>query len=203
MSQCKSALMLQHLYQCTMRYAGHPYAPCWLFTISFFEGFIFPVPPELLLAPMAVAHRHKAYWLGTLSLVGSILGSSIGYFLGRVAIHALGPLLHWIGWDAILEAQILRLQSILSHSPWQAFILLVMASFSPIPLKVLSWACGMVGFSFPAFIASMVLGRAKRVYLVALTARLSTLADKKRVRYAVWMVCIFLFLTLLWMLLFT
>jgi uncharacterized membrane protein YdjX (TVP38/TMEM64 family) len=63
------------------------------------------------------------------------------------------------------------LRTIVAHSPWQAFWLLVLAGFTPIPLKIFTWASGVVGVPVVPFLLAMLVGRGKRVYLLALAIR--------------------------------
>ena len=64
------------------------------------------------------------------------------------------------------------MRAIAAESPWQVFWLLVLAGFTPIPLKIFTWAAGIVGVPFLPFMASMLIGRGKRVYLLAGAIRL-------------------------------
>ena len=132
--------IFRSVYQRVLRGATHRQAPLLLVALSFFEGFIVPVPPEVLLAPMALANRACALWYATLSLLGSLAGACVGYALGHLAFSALQPLLQSLGWSAAMNAQILDLQQRAHHSPWQAFALLVCAGFTPIPLKIFTLA---------------------------------------------------------------
>jgi uncharacterized membrane protein YdjX (TVP38/TMEM64 family) len=77
-----------------------------------------------------------------------------------------------LGWSEGLDAWVTQLRELSSQSPWKTFWLLVLAGFTPIPLKIFTWAAGIVGLPFLPFMASMVVGRGKRVFLVALLIRL-------------------------------
>ena len=65
------------------------------------------------------------------------------------------------------------MREIAAHSPWSAFWLLVLAGFLPIPLKIFTWASGIVGVPLLPFIASMIVGRGKRVFLLAGVIRIA------------------------------
>ncbi|MBS0431926.1 MAG: DedA family protein [Proteobacteria bacterium] len=160
------------LYERALAWAGNPLAEIWLAALSFFEAFIFPVAPEIMLAPMTLA-RPKKWWLfASISLAGSLAGSFVGYALGHYAFGALKPLLASIGWLPHLEALVRELGADAQSHPWKAFWLLVAAGFVPIPLKVSTWACGIVGMPIVPFTAGMFIGRGKRVFLVAGAIRL-------------------------------
>lgn len=160
------------LYERTIGWARHRRAPAFLTGLSFAEAVVFPVPPEVMLAPMCLAQPKRGFWFATLSLLGSLAGAVVGYVLGHFAYELVKPLLAALGWMERIDAQVQQLREIAAHSPWQAFWLLVLAGFTPIPLKIFTWASGIVGVPLVPFLASMFIGRGKRVYLVALAIRL-------------------------------
>ncbi|HYG06514.1 MAG TPA: YqaA family protein [Stenotrophomonas sp.] len=160
------------LYDLAIRWSRHRRAPGLLTGLSFLEGFIFPVPPEVMLAPMSLAQPRRAMWFATLSLFGSLGGALVGYALGHFAFAALHPLIEWLGWSEKIDEQVAQLRQVVAESPWRAFWLLVLAGFTPIPLKIFTWASGVVGVPIVPFLASMAVGRGKRVYLVAGAIRL-------------------------------
>jgi membrane protein YqaA with SNARE-associated domain len=160
------------LYDRAIRWSRHRRAPVLLTGLSFTEGFIFPVPPEIMLAPMALAQPKRSLWFATLSLIGSLLGAVVGYLLGHYAFAAAQPLIEWLGWSAKIDEQVQNLRQIAVESPWRVFWLLVLVGFTPIPLKIFTWASGVVGVPMLPFLASMLVGRGKRVYLVAGAIRL-------------------------------
>lgn len=160
------------LYERTLSWARHRHAPAMLTGLSFAEAVVFPVPPEVMLAPMSLAQPRRAFWFATLSLVGSLFGAVLGYALGHFAYELVKPLFITLGWIDKIEAQVSYLREIAAQSPWKAFWLLVIAGFTPIPLKIFTWASGIVGVPLLPFLASMFIGRGKRVFLIALAIRL-------------------------------
>lgn len=160
------------LYERAIAWSRHRRAPTFLFGLSFAEAIVFPVPPEVMLAPMSLAQPRRALWFATLSLMGSLAGALVGYMLGHFAFAAVQPLIEWLGWTQKIDAQVSHLREVVAESPWRAFWLLVLAGFTPIPLKIFTWASGIVGIPLLPFLASMLVGRGKRVYLVAGAIRL-------------------------------
>lgn len=160
------------LYERTLGWARHPRAPALLAGMSFAEAVFFPIPPEVMLAPMALAQPRRSFWFATLSLLGSLVGAVVGYLLGHYAFEAIKPMLAALGWLDEVAAQVAQLRELAANSPWQVFWLLVLAGFTPIPLKIFTWASGIVGVPMLPFLTSMLIGRGKRVYLVALAIRL-------------------------------
>ena len=160
------------LYRRVLGWAQHPHAQRYLAGLSFVEAFAFPIAPELMLAPMCVAQPRRAYRYAAISLAFSLLGSLLGYALGYFAFDLLQPLLTHLGWMDAIDRLVLELRVDVMLHPWTAFWLLVAAGFTPVPLKLFTWAAGIVGVPLAAFIASMVVGRGKRVFLLALLIRL-------------------------------
>jgi membrane protein YqaA with SNARE-associated domain len=159
------------LYDRALLWSRHPKAPALLAGLSFAEAIVFPVMPEVMLAPMCLAQPRRGFWFATLSLAGSLVGAVIGYLLGHYAFELVRPLLADLGWLARIDAQVASLREVLAQSPWKAFWLLVIAGFTPIPLKIFTWASGIVGVPMLPFLTSMFVGRGKRVFLVALAIR--------------------------------
>lgn len=161
--------LFRPLYEFALRWAQHPRAAWYLAGLSFVEAFIFPVAPEIMLAPMTLARpRHWARY-ASISLLFSLLGSFVGYALGHFAFQLVRPLLEDLGWMPTLNDIVAKLHD---QSPWKIFGLLVIAGFVPIPLKIFTWASGLVGVPIPAFVAGMLVGRGKRVFAVAGIIRL-------------------------------
>jgi membrane protein YqaA with SNARE-associated domain len=161
--------LFKPLYEFALRWASHPRAEYYLAGLSFIEAFIFPVAPEVMLAPMTLAKPTRWARYATISLLGSIAGAFIGYALGHYAFHFVRPLLDNLGWLPTLDDLIDKLRR---ETGWKIFIMLVLAGFLPIPLKIFTWASGIVGVPIPAFIAGMIVGRGKRVYILCGLIRL-------------------------------
>ena len=172
------------LYARALAWARHPKAPSLLTGLSFAEAIIFPVMPEVMLAPMCLSQPKRGFWFATLSLSGSLVGAVVGYLLGHYAYELVVPLLDQLGWLQRIDAQVESLREVTAQSPWKVFWLLVIAGFTPIPLKIFTWASGIVGVPMLPFLASMFVGRGKRVFLVALAIRLGgERAEKALHRY--------------------
>ena len=160
------------IYERTLAWSRHPKAPALLTGLSFAEAVVFPVPPEVMLAPMCLSQPRRGFWFATLSLIGSLAGAVLGYLLGHYAFELVKPLLESLGWLDKIDQQVQYLRTVSEQSPWKAFWILVLAGFTPIPLKIFTWASGIVGVPLLPFLASMAVGRGKRVYLIALAIRL-------------------------------
>lgn len=159
--------LFQPLYERALAWSSHPRSGAFLAGLSFFEAFIFPVPPEVMLAPMTLARPHRWLRLASLSLVFSLLGSLVGYALGHYVYQAVAPLLsaHMQG---VIGEWVTTLQTDM-QAHWLTMLgALLLAALQPvIPMKFVTWAAGIVGIPIVPFLACMALGRGKRVYLIA------------------------------------
>ncbi|WCE04177.1 YqaA family protein [Pseudoxanthomonas sp. JBR18] len=191
------------LYARAIAWSRHRHAPRLLFGLSFIEAIFFPVPPEVMLAPMSLAQPRRAFSFAGISLVGSLLGALIGYALGHYAYAAVQPLIDALGWTDGVNKQVAHLRELVAQSPWRAFWLLVLAGFTPIPLKIFTWASGIVGVPLLPFIASMVVGRGKRVFLIALALRLGGVRAEAALRRWIepvgWIASVLLLVLLAWL----
>jgi membrane protein YqaA with SNARE-associated domain len=164
--------LFRPLYERALVWAAHPFAERYLAVLSFVEAIIFPVMPEVMLAPMVLAKpRHWARY-ASVSLVCSLLGALVAYALGHYAFDAMRPLFAWLGWLPSIDAMVTKLRGEVVAHPWNAFLMLVAAGFIPVPLKIFTWASGIVGMPMLPFIGGMIVGRGKRVFAVAGVIRL-------------------------------
>jgi membrane protein YqaA with SNARE-associated domain len=164
--------LFKPLYERALAWAAHRHAPWLLGFLSFIEAIIFPIMPEVMLAPMCLAQPRRGFWFATISLFGSMLGAVVGYLLGHYAFALVQPLFEWLGWMDGINEWVGKLTVMVQESPWKAFWALVLAGFVPIPMKFFTWAAGVVGMPMLPYLAGMAIGRGKRVYLLALVIRL-------------------------------
>lgn len=153
--------MMRRTYDWMMRMAGHAKAPHALFWISFIESSIFPIPPDVMLIPMVLAQRTKAWLYATIATVGSVIGGVAGYAIGYFLFELLGePILNLYGYgEKYNDARIL----FDTWGPW----ILIAKGWTPFPYKVLTIAAGVFHMSIVPFILASIVARAMRFYLVA------------------------------------
>ncbi|MGH8184500.1 MAG: YqaA family protein [Rhodanobacteraceae bacterium] len=194
--------LFRPLYEKAIEWAAKPRADVGLALLSFVEAFIFPVAPEIMLAPMTLAKPRRWWQFASISLASSLVGSLVGYALGHYAFDAVKPMLAQLGWLPHLESLVHTLGADAKAHPWKAFWLLVAAGFVPIPMKVASWACGIVGMPILPFLGGIAVGRGKRVFLVAGVIRLGgERAEKalhKHIETAGWVAVAIVVVLLLW-----
>ncbi len=148
------------LYAWTLKWAGHPRAPWALGGLSFAESSVFPIPPDVLLAPMCLAQPRRAMFYAHITTAASVAGGLFGYLLGYFAIALVKP---WIVAAGYLPAYETAAEWFVQ---WGFWVILV-AGFSPVPYKVFTVAAGATGIGLIPFVLGSVLGRGARFYAVA------------------------------------
>lgn len=157
---------LKSIYDWTLVQAEKPRALWVLFGVSFAESSFFPVPPDVLLAPIVLAKRAWWWLAASLCTLGSVLGGIFGYFIGKLAFESVGrPLLSFLG----REDGIATFQQFFEQFGWQ---IVFVAGFTPVPYKVFTIASGMFEVALPVFIAASIVSRGARFFLVAIVIAL-------------------------------
>ena len=153
--------MLRKTYDWLMRLAAGKNAPVALAAVSFAESSFFPIPPDVMLVPMVLADRSKAWWYATLATVTSVIGGLAGYAIGFYLLELVGkPLLAFYGKTDGLAT---FTQLFAEHG---GKILLV-KGMTPIPYKLLTISAGVAHMNLATFVAASVVARAMRFFLVA------------------------------------
>jgi len=153
--------MFQKLYDRVILWSRHRHAVKYLFALSFAESSFFPVPPDVMLAPMALAQPKKALRFALWTTLASVLGGMFGYGIGYFLFEHIEPWLkttHY--WTSYLTATAW-------FDEWGFWAILV-AGFSPIPYKVFTIAAGTLSMIFAPFVLASFIGRGGRFFLVAL-----------------------------------
>lgn len=144
-----------------MQWARHRHAPWYLGGLSFAESSFFPIPPDVMLAPMSMARPERALWFAAITTVTSVLGGIMGYLIGMLAFDLVQPFLEGTHYnDKYLTAQVW-------FDEW-GFWAVFLAGFSPIPYKVFTITAGVISMAFLPFVLASLVGRGARFFLVAL-----------------------------------
>jgi len=152
--------VFSRLYGKALVWAGHRHAPWYLAGVSFAESSFFPLPPDVLLAPMVLARRESAWRYATVTTVASVIGGIVGYTLGMLAFDAIRPLIQDTEyWTYFLNAKTW-------FGEWGVWVVLI-AGFSPIPYKVFTITAGTLSMSFLPFVVASAIGRGARFFLVS------------------------------------
>ncbi len=148
------------IYERVLSWSRHQHAPRYLAALSFSESSFFPIPPDVMLAPMVLANPHKAWNLALLTTITSVLGGVLGYLIGMFSFELVEPILRDAGYyPKYLQAK----QWFDEWGFWAVFL----AGFSPIPYKVFTITAGVISMALLPFVAASAIGRGARFFLVA------------------------------------
>jgi len=153
--------MLQPLYDRLIALSASPRAPYALAAVAFAESSVFPIPPDVLLAPMALANPKRAWTFALICTVASVFGGMLGYAIGALLYDTVGQwLIHFYGYaDRVAALK-------LAYARWGALIILV-KGLTPIPYKLVTIVSGLLGYNFAWFVALSIITRGLRFFLVA------------------------------------
>ena len=153
--------MMRRMYDWMMGMAGSPRAPWALGVVSFIESSFFPIPPDVMLIPMVLRDRSKAWWYATIATVTSVAGGILGYAIGYFFFEAIGkPILNFYGKEHALD-------SFIQFVHEYGVEAVIIKGMTPIPFKVVTIAAGVAKMDLLAFIGASIIARAMRFYLVA------------------------------------
>jgi len=153
--------LLRRLYDWTMGLAAHRHATSALAAVSFIESSVFPIPPDVLLIPMVLADRARAFRIALVCTAASVLGGLLGYAIGLFLYEEIGkPVLELYGY----QAEFKQFQS--TYNDWGAWAVF-MAGVTPFPYKVITILSGVTRLDVVVFTVASVLSRGLRFYVVA------------------------------------
>ncbi len=153
--------MLESLYARLVALSASPRAVPALAAVAFAESSFFPIPPDVLLAPMVLAQPNRAWRFALVATIASVLGGMLGYAIGAALYSTLGLwLIDLYGYGAKMEA----LKQ--TYAQWGWLVILV-KGLTPIPYKLVTITSGLLGYNFPLFVALSVLTRGARFFLLA------------------------------------
>lgn len=153
--------IFSRLYEWTLNWAKHRFAPHMLALLTFAESVFFPIPPDVMLAPMVLAERRKAWFYATLTTCASVIGGVAGYALGYTMFEPwIQPLITEYGYQQRFD------NAVSWFNDWGVWVVFL-AGFSPIPYKVFTLSAGFLQMAFLPFLIASAIGRGLRFYLVA------------------------------------
>lgn len=158
--------LFTRLYDKVLQWAAHRHASWYLAGLSFAESSFFPVPPDVMLAPMCLANNKRGLHYALIATLFSVLGGIFGYLIGSFAFDLIQS---WIMENARYQSAYET--AVAWFADWGVWVVLL-AGFSPIPYKVFTIAAGAASMAFFPFVLASIVGRGLRFYLVATVIRL-------------------------------
>ena len=185
------------LYNAALRWATHRHASRYLAALSFAESSFFPIPPDVMLAPMVLARRDRAWFLAGLTTVASVAGGLFGYLIGKFLFGTVAePIIEFYDAGSAFERTRTWFEI---YGIWVVFV----AGFTPIPYKIFTISAGLIGMSLIPFILASLVGLGARFFLVAGLILLGGEALETQLRRHVdaigWVTVVVLISGLLWL----
>ncbi len=153
--------MIRSLYDWVIRLAGHPRAIPALGVVSFMESSFFPIPPDVMLIPMVLANRAKAFRIALVCTVCSVVGGMLGYAIGYYFFETIGE---WVVRTYGMQAALDKFRA--GFQEWGIWIILI-KGLTPIPYKLVTIASGAAHFDLFTFVWESIVTRGLRFFLVA------------------------------------
>ena len=157
--------MFTHLYNKCLKLASHKYSNYFLAVISFLESSFFPIPPDVMIAPMSIARKNNFFKIFLIATIFSVLGGMFGYILGAFFFDFAMSIIEFYNY----EEKIVNLKIALSKGDgFYAWLgVLFLAGFTPLPYKIFTIASGIIGFNFIVFILISLISRGLRFFIVS------------------------------------
>ena len=153
--------MFDRLYQWILSLSQSKHAPLALAAVAFAESSFFPIPPDVILAPMSLARPQLAWRYAAICTVASVLGGIVGYGIGALLYDTLGQwLIHLYGYGDRMAA----LKE--TYARWGALVILI-KGLTPIPYKLVTIVSGLLGYNFWLFVVLSVITRGGRFFILA------------------------------------
>lgn len=153
--------IMRSLYAWVMRHSKGPNAHWALAAVAFAESSFFPLPPDIMLVPMALADRRRALWLAGWCTLWSVLGGLLGYAIGALLYDSVG---HWLISAYGMGQDMDAFRAL--YTKYGAWIILL-KGLTPIPYKLVTIASGFAGYNLPLFIGLSIITRGLRFLIVA------------------------------------
>jgi membrane protein YqaA with SNARE-associated domain len=153
--------MLRRLYDWTLSLSARPGALWALAIVAFVESSIFPIPPDVLIIPMVLAARGRAWTIAGVASLASVVGGFAGYAIGYFLFQEIGqPIIDFYGYGQAFEDFRVR------YNEW-GFWIVAAAGFTPFPYKVITIASGAFALDLMTFALASAVTRGARFYLLA------------------------------------
>jgi membrane protein YqaA with SNARE-associated domain len=152
---------MRRLYDWVMGLARHRHAIPAMGVVSFAESSFFPIPPDVMLVPMVLANRNKAFTIALVCTVSSVLGGLLGYAIGYYFFETIGA---WVVDTYGLQAGLEKFRE--EFARYGTWVILI-KGLTPIPYKLVTIASGAAHFDLFTFVWASIVTRGARFFLVA------------------------------------
>ena len=152
--------MIKRIYDWCIAAADKPYALWILAAVSFAESSFFPVPPDVMLAPMSLAQPKRAWVFAGVCTIASVIGGLLGYAIGALLYDSVG---HWLIQFYHLGDKVETFRE--GYARWGALVILL-KGLTPIPYKLITITAGVTHLDLLTFSVASVISRGGRFLIV-------------------------------------
>ena len=157
--------MFTQLYNKCLKLAAHKYSNYFLALISFVESSFFPIPPDIMIAPMSIAKKNDFIKIFLITTIFSVLGGILGYFIGAFFFDIGMQIMSFYGYEDKLTN---FKNNLINSEGFYAWLgILFLAGFTPLPYKVFTIASGLISFNILIFIFISLISRGLRFFIVS------------------------------------
>lgn len=158
--------LLRKIYDWTLKKSSHPKASWFLSIVSFAESSVFPIPPDIILIPMIIANKFKAWFYASICTISSVLGGIVGYMIGYFFYNSLGIII--VEYYSFSD----QFSNFETYYNNLGFWIVLGAGFTPFPFKIITIASGVFGLNIIAFILVSFIARGLRFFILAALLRI-------------------------------
>tara|TARA_Y100000591_G_C21686378_1_gene620780 strand:- start:339 stop:944 length:606 start_codon:yes stop_codon:yes gene_type:complete len=157
--------MFTELYNKCLKLAAHKNSDYFLGAISFIESSFFPIPPDIMIAPMAIAKKRDYIKIFLIATIFSVLGGIFGYIIGAYFFDLAMYIVEFYNYGE----KVIDIKNALSQGSgfytWLAILFL--AGFTPLPYKVFTIGSGLISFNIFIFILISLISRGLRFFIIS------------------------------------
>ena len=157
--------MFKSLYKKCLDLAAHKSSKYYLAIVSFIESSFFPIPPDVMVIPMAISKKNDFIKIFLIATIFSVMGGMFGYLIGAFFFEFGAHIMNFYGYEDKLSNIKKNLVNSDSFYAWLGILFL--AGFTPLPYKVFTIASGLIGFNFILFVLISLISRGLRFFIVS------------------------------------
>ena len=157
--------MFTQLYNKCLMLASHKNSNYFLGIIAFIESSFFPIPPDVMIAPMAIAKKREYLKIFLIATIFSVLGGIFGYVIGLYFFDFAMNIVEFYNY----EDKMINIKNTLSQGDgfYAWLIVLFLAGFTPLPYKIFTITSGLISFNLLIFILISIISRGLRFFIVS------------------------------------
>ena len=170
---------LVKLYDKSLIWSQHQYAPRYLAAVSFVEASFFPIPPYFMLAPMSLAKPKKALNYALIATLASVAGGVLGYILGYLIFYpVILPFLEFMGYAT-------KVANVAEKFRQNEFWMILAAGLIPIPYKLIAISAGFMHAALLPFLLASLIGRGLKFFLLAAVIKIGGVDMEQKIRRSI------------------